>query len=98
MQNHNFKKYYCILKKMMNCTDETQYNNLEEEACDLWYTLSKEEKDILNELTKLFRLVQTAKPWIQDSNLRKELDLIVPKISRDQIFFQAERFKDLRKT
>jgi len=97
MTKHNFKKYYCILKKMMNCIDETQYNNLEEEALELWYTLSKEEQDILNELTKLFRLVQTAKPWIQDSNLRNKLDLIVPKISRDQIFFQLGRFIDPRK-
>jgi hypothetical protein len=97
MPNHNFLKYYCILKKMMNCIDEMQYNNLEEEALELWYTLSKEEQDILNELTKLFRLVQTAKPWIQDFNLRNELDLIVPKISRDQIFFQLGRFIDPRK-
>lgn len=98
MSNHNFKKYYCILKKMMKCIDEEQYKNLEEEALDIWYTLSKEEKDILDELTKLFRWIQTAKPWIQDSSLRSELDLIVPKISRDQIFFQHGRFIDPRKT
>jgi hypothetical protein len=75
----------------MKCTNEMQYNELSDEACDLWYTLSKNEKDILNELVKVFKWTQEAKPWIQDSVLRNKLDHLVPKLTRDHIFFQPER-------
>lgn len=84
--NNLLVKHYCILKKMMNCTNEDQYDDLADEAADLWYNMTIDERKMIEELALTFRLIQQSKAHIQDMKLRSRLDQIVPKINRDHIF------------
>lgn len=85
-ENSSLALYYLIFKKMLDCKSEQQYDDFVEEQVKLWYNISNDERKIMEEIILLFRLTQKAKNWVQDDELSKQLNNIIPPVNRDHIF------------